>query len=123
MGQNRRRGVSLLKRARRLVSMVSSRLKALVGPRSSLPGPIRVNCVASNFLMGDFFGAVRCRHGHPVRLFNISRGHFVACDECRTYVFLGSNLMSTWRQEAEAIWRRNSDSVEGYEFIEWRSSA
>ena len=68
--------------------------------------------------MGDFFGAVKCRYGHPVRLFNISRGHFVACDECRTYVFVGSNLMSCWREETEDIWRRNSESVEGYEFIE-----
>ena len=70
-----------------------------------------------NFLLGTFFGAVRCRHGHKTRLFNLGRGHYVACDECRTYIFVGSNLMS-WRQENKDIWEANYDSVEGYEFIE-----
>lgn len=73
---------------------------------------------AGNFRMGESLADVSCRHGHPVRLFNIGRGHFVACDSCRTYTFVGSNLMSSWRQETEDIWRRNSESVAGYEFIE-----
>ena len=34
-------------------------------------------------------------------------------------IHVGSNLMSSWRQESEAIWRRNDDSVEGYELVEW----
>jgi len=54
----------------------------------------------------------------PARLFNIGRGHFIACDTCRTYIFVGSNLMSSWREEAEDIWRANSASVEGYEWLE-----
>jgi hypothetical protein len=70
-----------------------------------------------NFEIGDFFADVRCRFGHEVRLFNIGRGHFVACDKCRTYIFLGSNLMGSWREENEGIWRKNSDSVKGYKFI------
>ena len=74
--------------------------------------------VAGNFRMGECFADVSCQHGHPVRLFNIGRGHFVACDICRTYTFVGSNLMSGWRSETENIWRRNSESVAGYEFIE-----
>ena len=71
-----------------------------------------------NFVLGEFFGDVKCRHGHQTRLFNIHRGHFVACDECRAYIFVGSNLMSNWRQENEEVWQRNSDSVEGYELLE-----
>ena len=122
MGQNRRPTTPLLKKAKRLMDALSSMLRSLTRPRFSLPGPISADSVVGNFLMGDFFGAVRCRHGHPVRLFNIGRGHFVACDECRTCVLVGSNLMSSWRQETEDLWRRNSDSVEGYAFIEWGDS-
>jgi len=71
-----------------------------------------------NFVLGDVFGVISCRYGHEIRVFNIGRGHFAACDSCRTYTFLGANMMSCWREESEDIWRRNSDSVEGYEFIE-----
>lgn len=70
--------------------------------------------IVGNFDMGECFAEVKCFHGHPTRLFNIGRGHFVACDTCRTYVFVGSNLMSGWREENEAIWRRNHESVRGY---------
>jgi len=76
------------------------------------------DAVVGNFLLGEWFGAVRCRHGHETRLFNIGRGHFVACDRCHTYLFVGSNLMSGWRQENEDIWRKNRRSVKGYRFLE-----
>ena len=87
-----------------------------VSPEAS-PGSNPENA-AGNFLLGDCFCDVRCRHGHETRLFNVARGHFVACDRCRTFLFVGSNLMGGWREENEDIWRANSDSVEGYEFIE-----
>jgi hypothetical protein len=87
-----------------------------VRPKAS-PGSHPENA-AGNFLLGESFCEVRCRHGHETRLFNIGRGHFIACDHCRTFLLVGSNLMSSWRQESEDIWRANSDSVEGYEFIE-----
>lgn len=116
MGPDKRTVVPLLKRAKGLVSMLSSILKALTRPR--IPGRISVNHVAGNFLMGHFFGAVKCRHGHPVRLFNIGRGHFVACDGCRTFIMVGSNLMSSWRAETEDNWRDNRESVAGYSFTE-----
>ena len=74
-------------------------------------------CVG-NFVLGECFADVRCRHDHETRLFNIGRGHFVACDQCRTCIHVGSNLMSSWRQESEAIWRRNNDSVRDYELVE-----
>ena len=72
---------------------------------------------ADNFVIGDFFADVRCRFSHKTRLFNIGRGHFIACDKCKTYIFVGSNLMSCWRQESRDIWQSNYDSVKGYKFI------
>ena len=103
-----------------------SRRKARCNPGCAQDGRIRPEALqgsspdhtAGNFLLGDCFCDVRCRHGHETRLFNIGRGHFVACDRCRTFIFVGSNLMSGWRAESEDIWRANSKSVEGYEFIE-----
>ena len=71
-----------------------------------------------NFLIGDFFADVRCRFRHKTRLFNIGRGHYVACDECRSYIFVGANLLSGWRLENKGIWRKNCDSVRGYKFIQ-----
>ena len=73
---------------------------------------------AGNFLIGDFFADVRCRLGHKTRLFNIGRGHYVACDECKSYIFVGANLTSGWRLENKGIWRKNGDSVRGYKFIQ-----
>ena len=73
---------------------------------------------AGNFVIGDFFADVKCRFGHKARMLNISRGHFVACDKCKTYIFVGSNLMSNWQEENKDIWQNNSDSVKGYKFIE-----
>ena len=70
-----------------------------------------------NFAIGDFFADVKCRFGHETRLFNLGRGHYVACDECRSYVFVGSNLMSCWRLENRDIWQKNRDSIKGYKFI------
>ncbi len=71
-----------------------------------------------NFYLGEFFADVRCLFGHEVRLFNIGRCHYVACDTCRTYIFVGANLMSNWRRENEGIWRKNFESKKGYKFIE-----
>ena len=78
---------------------------------------IKHGTIAGNFDLGVCFCDVRCRHGHETRLFNIGRGHYVACDSCRTFVFVGSNLMSSWRQENEDTWRCNSRSIEGYEEV------
>jgi hypothetical protein len=72
-----------------------------------------------NFDMGECFADVTCIHGHRTRLFNIGRDHYVACDTCRTYIHVGANLMGWWRQENDAIWKRNSDKVQGYTLLEW----
>jgi len=44
--------------------------------------------------LGECFCDVKCRHGHKTRLCNLGRGHNVACDTCRTYIFVGVNLVS-----------------------------
>jgi hypothetical protein len=75
--------------------------------------------LAGNLDMGECFCEVRCRPGHETRLFNIGRAHFVACDACRTYVWVGSNLMSGWRQESEEVWQQNKRSIRGYRMVEW----
>jgi len=73
--------------------------------------------VAGNFILGECFCDVRCRHGHETRFFNIGRGHYMACDVCRTFIFLGSNLVSCWRQENEDVWKANNRNIEGYEEV------
>jgi len=93
----------------------SSNEKSLATAKAASSAPGR--CVG-NFVLGECFADVKCCHGHETRLFNIGRGHFVACDRCRTYIHVGSNLMSNWRQEDEGVWQRNNDSVEGYELVE-----
>jgi len=74
--------------------------------------------IRANFDMGRFFGDVKCIHGHATRLFNIGRGHYVACDTCRSFVFVGANLMSSWRQENKEVWEDNYRSVKGYRFYD-----
>jgi len=68
-----------------------------------------------NFVAGDCIWDTRCRHGHETRMFNINRGHYIACDECKTYLFLGSNLASSWHRENDDIWQANRDSIKGYD--------
>jgi len=74
--------------------------------------------IRGNFDMGTFFGEVICVHGHPVRLFNVHRHHIVTCDMCSTYIHVGSNLMSCWRQENSDVWEQNRRSIEGYRLID-----
>ena len=71
-----------------------------------------------NFYFGVFFGDVRCLFGHDVRMFNIGKCHYVACDDCRTYILVGANLLSNWRRENKDIWWKNFESKKGYKFIE-----
>ena len=75
----------------------------------------RFSSARKYFDPGECFCEVKCLRGHPVRLFNIHRAHVVACDTCKVYVVVGSNLMSTWRQETEDIWQDNWESIQGYQ--------
>ena len=74
--------------------------------------------IAANFDRWECFCDVRCFYGHATRLFNIHRGHYVACDKCRTYMFVGSNLMSSWRWENRETWQRNRESVGEYRLVQ-----
>ena len=67
---------------------------------------------------GECFCEVKCLRGHPVRLFNIHRAHVVACDTCKVYVVVGSNLMGSWRQETEDIWQANWEGIQGYQEVQ-----
>ena len=78
---------------------------------------VRHGAIVGNFDLGECFCDVKCRFGHETRLFNIGRGHYVACDTCRTFVFVGSNLLSSWRLENEDVWKSNCQSIEGYEEV------
>ena len=82
---------------------------------------VKHGTIAGNFDLGECFCDVRCRHEHETRLFNIHRGHYVACDTCRTFICVGANLMSSWRRENENVWKRNVRSIEGYEEVEMPS--
>lgn len=68
-----------------------------------------------NFVIGEFWGDLRCVFGHEMHIVNTGRGHWGVCDKCRTCILLGSNLTSSWRSENERIWRRNSARMDGYE--------
>jgi hypothetical protein len=78
----------------------------------------RISTIIGNFDMGECFAEVTCIHGHPTRLFNIGRDHYVACDTCKTVIAVGRNLTSSWKWENEAIWQRNSDKVQDYMLLE-----
>ena len=68
-------------------------------------------------MVQDACAAIERHYFGEVTVFNISRGHWVACDECGTCMFIGSNLWSSWRSETEVVWRKNHASVEGYECV------
>ena len=78
---------------------------------------------AGNFDMGTWFGDVKCVHRHPIRLFNIGRQHWVACDVCKTYIHVGANLMSGWRQGNRHIWEKNWQRIAGYREVVWDTPA
>ena len=73
--------------------------------------------IVGNFAMGEWMGEVSCIHSHAVRLFNIGKNHYVACDKCRTYMHVGRNLRSAWRSDDKDEWQRNQDSIEGYKEV------
>jgi hypothetical protein len=72
-----------------------------------------------NFVIREFWGDVECKHeGHEVRLINVGRSHYAVCDKCETFIWLGSNLSSSWRYENETIWQKNAELLERYKFAD-----
>ena len=70
-----------------------------------------------NFVIGSCWCDLSCSLGHKVRIINIERGHFGVCDECKTYIFLGSNLTSSWRNEDKDIWEKNKKELKNYNMV------
>ena len=67
--------------------------------------------IVGNFRIRDCWCDISCVHGHEVEIININRGHFGVCKECKKYIFLGSNLRSSWRHEDKQIWRKNAKII------------
>jgi len=49
---------------------------------------------------------------------NIGRGHWFICDKHKTKWFIGENLFSSWRQQTQETWARNSALLASYEEVE-----
>lgn len=71
----------------------------------------------ANFIIGLCWCDLSCSLKHKVRIVNIGRAHYGVCDKCKTYILLGSNLIS-WRDENPEIWKENQQLLRGYTLID-----
>jgi hypothetical protein len=51
---------------------------------------------------------------------NVARNHYVYCKTHGVYWYVGSNLLSSWREEDESIWNANESLLEGLTRVEPR---
>ena len=72
-------------------------------------------CVG-NFVIGEFALDVKCRFGHKVWFYNLGQSHYFACDTCRTFIFCGCDLSSSWQYENQDIWNANYRKIKGYKY-------
>ena len=70
-----------------------------------------------NFIFKEDEFAPECECGSDVYYLNIGRDHYWVCDKCKKYVYFGSNLLSTWRNQNKGIWERNKRLLSRYEEI------
>lgn len=68
-----------------------------------------------NFIFKDDALAPDCECENDVYYLNIGRHHFWVCDNCQKYLYFGSNLLSSWRDENKEIWKRNKARLSRYE--------
>jgi len=61
---------------------------------------------------GHFGGCPEC--GKDDGYLNVNRDHWFVCDVHKRKWWVGSNLFSYWREEDEAIWKKNSEKLAGY---------
>jgi hypothetical protein len=54
---------------------------------------------------------------HENYYLNISRGHWMVCDECKIRWFIGANLFSSWRNQTKTTWKKNFIKIKDYEKI------
>src|SRR5277367_1821432 len=76
----------------------------------------------------DYFGG--CPHcGANHGFLNVRAEHWIVCDAHQVKWCVGSNLFSSWKDENERIWRRNTERLLGYSKVEplpegtWSSDA
>jgi len=51
---------------------------------------------------------------------NVGRENYVCCDEHNVFWCLGSNIISSWRDESEELWQQNSAELETMRRVEPR---
>ena len=56
--------------------------------------------------------------GESDKLLNVGRNHWGVCHEHQMAWFIGANLFSGWREQAEADWAANSDKLASYRVVE-----
>lgn len=60
----------------------------------------------------------RCSVCSEARLLHIGRDAWLFCDECQIRCKIGSNLLSTWRQESDRHWRARWGWLQFYRDVE-----
>lgn len=67
------------------------------------------------FKIGDFAFDIECscKKGQLLYL-NIRRNHYAFCDNCKEKLYVGSNLLSSWRFETKKEWKKNFEKIKDY---------
>ena len=65
----------------------------------------------------DMFGLCpKC--GSYDAILNVEADHWAVCDGCRTTWHIGTNMLSSWREEDGAVWSENAAKINDYEEVE-----
>jgi len=56
---------------------------------------------------------------HENYYLNIGRSHWMVCDKCKIKWFMGENLFSSWRTQSEETWKRNEETIAGFEEVDF----
>ena len=73
----------------------------------------------------DYFGGCRAC-GKNDGFLNVGRDHWFVCHEHKQTWCVGSNLFSGWRDQTEADWARNRETLKSYSVVEplpWEGAA
>ena len=69
--------------------------------------------MANEVTTDEYFGGCPVC-GDTTDCLNVNRSHWMVCDKHKTKWCIGANLFSSWRDETEDVWRRNSETLAGY---------
>lgn len=70
------------------------------------------------FGVESYWGLCEC--GRYMDHLNVYKSNFMYCKKCNTSQHIGGNLITTWRDENETIWRKNQEILEKARPIEGR---